>query len=107
LAREIVSKIPNATLKKLRSLIRKSPWRTASSPRYRDARHSYLIAFWFPDKDPAFDDKTQWKWFADLIRERGEYKSWRGRKYKYLTVGKEVFWVDFPALNRAKADTLD
>jgi hypothetical protein len=102
-----VPAIPPETLKKLRALIRKSPWRTASSPRYRNAPHCYIIAFWFPDKDPAFDDKTPWKWVADLIREYGASRTWRGHRYKYLFVDDECLWVDWPALNRAKASTLD
>lgn len=99
--------LPSGTLEKLRTLIKKAPWKTASSPAYRNAPHSYIIAFWYPEPHRNFENKTPWKWFSDLIRVHGEYKTWKGHKYKYLTVGREVFWVDFPALNRASADTLD
>jgi len=105
--KKVVPVVPKETLRKLRKFIREARWKTASSPAYRDAPHAYVIAFWYPDPQANFDNKTPWKWFGDLIREHGEYKTWKGHKYKYLTVDKKVFWVDFPALNCADANTLD
>jgi hypothetical protein len=101
----VSEQIPASILQKLRKFIREAKWKTASSPAYRSAPHSYVIAFWF--KEETHDGKTAWKWFADLIRDYGEYRTWRGHRYKYLILDGHCFWVDFPALNKAKADTLD
>jgi hypothetical protein len=90
--------LPSATLEKLRTLIRASPWKTASSPRYKNSPHSYII---------FFNGKRAWKFFAHKIRKFGAYRTWKGHRYKYLLVDDECFWIDWPALNRAKADTLD
>ena len=98
MARSSVPAVRGDTRKKLRSLIRKSPWRYASSARFKDAAHSYIIYFWKP---------ASWKWFASIIRRHGVYRSWRGCRYKYLLLDGDCFWIDWPALNRAKADTLD
>jgi hypothetical protein len=105
--KSVSNSIPASTLKKLRALIKKSPWRTASSPQYRNAPHSYIIAFWYTDNDKNYENKTAWKWFADVVSTYGEYRTWRGHKYKYLIVDRKCYWVDFPALNRAALDTLD
>lgn len=72
-------------LKKLRTLIQKSPWRKATLAPYRDAPH--IILFW---------NKKPWQWFSDQIN--GEYKTCRGR-YKYPLLDGDCFWVDLPALN--------
>ncbi len=93
-----VPAIPRATLEKLRTLIKKSPWKAASSPQYKNAKHSYLIFFWA---------KRPWKFFAHKVRKFGVYRAWRGHKFKYLLLDGECFWVDWPALNRAKQSTLD
>lgn len=107
-AARIVSKtIPPLTLQKLRKFIREQKWKSASSPAYANAPHSYIIAFWYPGPDSRFDNKTPWKWFADLIREHGTYRSWRGHRYRYLLLDGYAFWTDFPALNKARQDTLD
>jgi hypothetical protein len=90
--------IPDRTLTKLRAVIKESPWKTATSARYKDAPHSYII---------FFNGKTVWKWFAGRIRKHGVYRTWKGYKYKYLLVDGEAFWLDWPALNKAAADTLD
>jgi hypothetical protein len=90
--------IPDRTVAKLRRVIKKSVWKVASSARYRDAPHSYLI---------FFGHATVWKWFASRIRRHGTYRTWRGHKYKYLLLDGECFWTDWPALNKAKANTLD
>jgi hypothetical protein len=90
--------IPDKTLTKLRRTIKESPWKTATSPRYKNAPHSYII--WF-------NGVTTWRWFAGRIRKHGQYRTWRGHKYKYLLLDGEAFWLDWPALNRAKANTLD
>ena len=89
---------PKVNIKKLRAIISGSNWRTATSAKYKTCPHSYLN---------FFDSKTKWLWFSRQIKRFGTYKIWKGHKYKYLTVGDEVFWTDWPALNRAKADTLD
>jgi len=89
---------PKFNLKKLRTLIRTCSWKNATSDRYKNSPHSYLI---------FFDNKTKWLWFSKQIKRFGTYRTWKGHKYKYLAVGDEVFWTDWPALNRAKADTLD
>ena len=86
----------------LRAIIRDAKWKTASSARYRTAPHSYIICF----KDsPAHH--PGWQFFDKAIRECGEYRTWKGHRYKYLIIDSFAYWVDFPALNRAKADTLD
>ena len=90
--------IPPDTLRKIRTTIRTATWKQASSPQYRDAPHSYLI--WF-------GHTTVWKWFAAKIRKHGTYRTWRGHKYKYLLLDGDAFWIDWPALNKARADTLD
>lgn len=89
---------------RLRDIIKSEPWKAASSARYADAPHTYLICFWYPK--PA-TGVSLWKEFADAIKECGEYKTWKGYRYKYLQIDSYVYWVDFPALNRAKAETLD
>lgn len=82
----------------LQKIIREVTWKTASSARYKDAPHAYII---------CFRSGPEWKVFADAIRDCGEYRTWHGYRYKYLQIDSFVYWVDFPALNRAKADTLD
>lgn len=90
--------IPAAELKKLRALIRKSAWKTATSARYKDAPHRYLI---------YFECRRAWKWLAARVRKYGTRRSWRGNKNKYLLVDGACLWIDWPALNKAHADTLD
>ncbi len=92
---------PRAKLnrERLRVLVREFSWKKASSPRYRNSPHRYVIFF--------ESNKTKWKWFAGQIRRFGEYRTWRGQRYKYLLLDGECLWIDWPALNKAKADTLD
>jgi len=89
---------PKVNTKRLRAIIRGSNWKTAASAKYRTCPHSYLI---------FFDSKTKWLWFSKQIKRFGTYHHWRGHRYKYLLLDGECFWVDWPALNRAKVDTLD
>jgi hypothetical protein len=76
------------------------PWKPASSARYKNAPHSYIIYHW---KDLA----ETWKRGSDLIKKYGETRAWHGHKYKYLVFDGMVYWVDWPALNRAEEATLD
>lgn len=85
-------------LLEVREIIRKAPWKTASSAAYRSAPHSYII---------AQRSGPEWGRVADLIKRCGVYRTWRGHKYKYLIVDELAFWVDFPALNKALKSTLD
>jgi hypothetical protein len=104
-SRYIPKTLDAATKSRLREIIRTEPWKPASSPQYKDAPHSYLIAYNYPVPETGV---SRWKFFADAIAQCGEYRTWKHRfRYKYLIIDGYCYWTDFPALNRAKADTLD
>src|SRR5260370_27280148 len=88
--------IPAGELKKLRALIHKSAWKAASSARYRDAPHGYLI---------YFECRRAWKWLAARVRKYGTLRRSRGNQNKYLLVDGTCLWIDWPALHKAHADT--
>ena len=81
-----------------RGIIAQARWKQTSSPQYRDCPHSYII---------AHRCGPEWKQLADLITMYGEYRMWRKYRFKYLFLDGEIFWVDFPALNRAPEASLD
>src|SRR5260370_35566000 len=89
--------VPPEILKKLRALVRESPWRKATSAPYRDAPNSYVIFFWA---------KRPWKFFAHKIRKYGVYRTWRGHRYKNIVLANEVFWASLPALTEDKTAKL-
>jgi len=90
--------LDETTRTRLRLIIKEAKWKKASSPRYKTAPHSYII---------AHNCGPEWKWFYEQIRNHGTYRTWHGHRYKYLILDRYCYWVDWPALNRAKADTLD
>ena len=79
------------------------PWREASSPQYRDCPHSYIISAW----DGERYCRPQWDELARLIELHGVPRIWRGQWYKYLHVDGMIYWIDPPALNRAREENLD
>lgn len=85
---------------RLRKFIRKTKWKQASSPRYADAPHAYVV--FFDCAAPA-----TWKWFAAQIRKHGVWRTWRAHRYRYLLLDGEAFWIDWPCLNCARTSTLD
>jgi hypothetical protein len=87
--------------KQLRSIITKAQWKRSTSEEYRDAPHEYIV--WF---QPRGCTQKEWKRFAELIRECGEYREWRGSRFKYLLLGNWAYWTMWPVLNRAKRSTL-
>src|SRR5216684_6177923 len=80
----------------LRETIAKATWEVAKT--YKDAPHSYII---------KFRSGPEWGKFAGLIKHCGTYRTWKGHRYKYLVLDGKAYWVDWPALNRADAATLD
>ncbi len=86
------------SLARARKIIREAPWKVASSAAYRSSPHSYII---------AMRSGPEWREFAGFIKTFGTYRTWHGHKYKYLIIDSNAFWIDFPALNKAPADTLD
>jgi len=95
---------------KIRKIIREVKWKPATSAAYKDSPHSYIIAYDFPlDRFKM----SAWKMFSTVIAQCGEYHEWTPKgsnqsyRYKYLVLDGYCYWVDFPALNRAKADTIN
>ena len=81
-------------LTKARAIIAQYPWKTATSPQYRDAPHSYII---------RGKCGRGWQELAELVWEYGVPRQWRGRTFTYLEVDGDVFWVMGKVLNRALA----
>ena len=85
-------------LDEVKSIILNSAWKHATSARYKDSPHKYII-----------DGKVgpEWQVMADYIRKYGVWRSWHGHRYKYLIIDEYAYWVDWPALNQALENTLD
>lgn len=102
--RIITRQITMDEVTELRSIIAAAPWEPAKSARYANSPHTYII---------MFRSGPEWKRFADLIRNCGVWRSWtpkgsaKSYHYKYLIIDEKAYWVDWPALNRADASTLD
>lgn len=53
----------------------------------------------------------EFKFLSDAIAKYGEYRSWLRRRdrrrfrYKYLILDGRCYWLMWPILNRAKANT--
>jgi hypothetical protein len=87
-----------ATRKRLRAIIRRARWKKATSAEFKNAPHSYII---------AMKSGPEWRYFANAIRKHGVYRSWHRKRFKYLVIDGYCYWTCFPALNRARSDTLD
>ena len=96
--RIITRQITMDEVTELRSIIAAAPWKSSTSPEYKDAPHSYII------KHTA---GPGWERLADLIKHCGVYRTWRGNRMKYLILDGKCYWVMWPVLNRAEASTLD
>ena len=95
--------LPNqAEVRELRTLIAKANWKPASSPEYKSAPHSYIVKMKRHGLTAA-----QWQRLADIIARSGTWRTWRGKRYRYLAIDRKVYWVMWPVLNRADAATLD
>jgi hypothetical protein len=95
--------ITDNELKVLRDVISVAKWTPTTSANYKDCPHSYII---------KFKTGPEWDYFANLIKVCGEMRTWIapwGQKcrYRYLIIDGMAYWVDWPALNRAAASTLE
>lgn len=80
-----------------RAIVAKVTWKQSTSEEYKTAPHSYIIKQKFPQ---------EWDRLADLIKNCGVYRTWRGHRFKYLILDGYCYWSMWPVLNRAKSDTI-
>jgi hypothetical protein len=96
--------IPRDYKGQLRRIIRDVEWKSSSSEEYKLAPHQYIVAMKY---------YKQFKFLSAAIAKHGEYRTWLRRRdrrrfrYKYLILDDYCYWVMWPILNRAKANTLD
>jgi len=93
----VAAKVPRKIAAKVKKIHRNVDWTKAKSEAYRTAPHEYITIWSNPKK---------WKKLADIIREHGEYHQWRGQRFKYLQVGKNLYWWLGSVINRTYKSAL-
>ena len=78
--------------KQLRSIIRKAQWKRSTSEEYRDAPHQYIVLVPSARLQSRASGVASWQ----LIRQCGEYRQWRGSRWKYLLIGRWAYWSISP-----------
>lgn len=89
------------------AIIERIEWTPASSERYRNSPHMYVVKF-----RPLGITTELWERFAHLIKHCSVARSWRDpsggeHKYWYLLLDGKCYWVDWPAINCADAASLE
>jgi hypothetical protein len=72
---------------RLKALIKKAKWRTAKT------HEEYVVVFGYPELK---------KLITGLIKEKGYYKMFKGKKYRYYNFEGYRYWIVWPILNREK-----
>jgi hypothetical protein len=89
---------------KLRRTIQDVEWKSSSSEEYKLDPHQYIV---------AMKCYKEYKFLSDAIAKYGEYRRWVRRRdgrrfrFKYLILDGRCYWLMWPVLNRAKANTLE
>lgn len=104
--RYIYRPITTEELAEVRSIIASANWKQSTSEEYRTAPHAYIIDRRLQGPGSAAKPE-HWTRFADLIKNCGVFRTWRGHRMKYLIVDGMCYWLIWPVLNRADVATLD
>jgi hypothetical protein len=79
-------------------LAKKLPWKKVKTATYKDAPHEYIS--WR-------DCEAEWDDLAAVIKKYGEYRGWRGKRYKYFAWNGMIYWAMWPVINRTFEAALD
>jgi hypothetical protein len=79
-------------------LAKKLPWKRVRALEYKSIAHEYIV---------RNQCEHEWDQLAAIIKKYGEYRSWRGKRYKYFTWNGYAYWMLWPIINRTYEAALD